>query len=66
MKKTIKFLLIVLTIIAFSSGIVNLSAMFISHNPINQFFTGVISLIISHLINQEIIDSEDARINEIF
>ena len=59
MTTTVKFILILLTIICFCSGIVNLFAIFVSHYPQNNAMFCLASFILSKAINQEIIDAEE-------
>lgn len=64
MTRLTKFIMIILTIVSFSCGLVNLMAMFVSNNPYHFLALGLTSLIVSHAINQEIIENDDNRINE--
>lgn len=63
MTRWMKFFMILMTIISFSSGVVGLSAMFVSSNPQGYLLIGISSFLLSHSINREIIAHED-RISE--
>lgn len=61
MTKPIKFIMIILVIIYFSAGIVNLMAAFVSEKPHIHLLFGIVCLAISKFTNYCIIDEEDAN-----
>jgi hypothetical protein len=64
MTKLTKFLMIIMAIIAFSSGIVNIISVFILPNPQSYAVLGITSFIVSWAISQEIIDNDENELNE--
>ena len=64
MTRLTKLFMIAMTIIAFSSGIVNLGIAFISYNPKNNLLLCIVSFVLSYAINQDIIRSDEEKINE--
>jgi hypothetical protein len=57
----VKLIMIVLTIISFSSGIVNFMAMFVAFHPQIYFMMSILSFAVSHAINQEILMTEEIQ-----
>ena len=54
-----KLFMILLTIILFSSAVVNLVAVFFNNNPKYFLAIGIISLVMSYATNQEVIDEDE-------
>jgi len=65
MSRLVKFLMIILVIFSFSSGLVNLLAMFVSLHPQNNLMLAIFSLILCRMMNQDIIMDEEDKINEL-
>ena len=59
MTKLIKLSMVLLIIIGFSSGIINLVAMFAYQCPKHYFFISLSSFMLSYVINQDIIHQEE-------
>jgi hypothetical protein len=53
-----------MTIVSFSSGIVNLCVAFVAYNPKNGLILCIASFVLSYALNQEIIESDDNELNE--
>ncbi len=64
MKRPLKILMIIFVIIAFSSFIVNLVAMFYSRQPIYNFIAALVGIVLAFFISQDISDKEPEIIED--